>query len=348
MVNSRELTYHEAISEGLVQSMEADPSIFVTGIGVADHIGIFGTTRQASIQFGEQRVFDSPNCENALTGIAIGAASVGKRPVLVHARNDFMFLALDQMINVAAKWSYMYGGRAGTVPIVVRGIIGKGWGQGATHSQSIQSVIAHFPGIQVVMPATPADAKGLTISALRGDKPVVILEHRSLYNVVGRVPEEPVPVPIGSAAIARRGSDVTIAASSVMVRLALQASEALVPHGIDVEVVDLRSLRPFDRETVVSSIRHTGRLVVADTSWTSYGLAAEVAAVAVEDAFDSLKAAVIRIGLADCPAPVSKSLEDVFYPSALDLARACLTVCGEADRPMEIADEVGVPFMGPY
>src|SRR5882672_2700489 len=172
----RQLTYAQALSEGLCQAMERDPAIFVTGIAVDYPSGIFGTTTQAARRFGPDRVFDAPAMENALTGIAIGAAAMGKRPVIVHPRNDFMFLAFDMMINLAAKWKYMYGGNAGTVPIVVRGVIGKGWGQGASHSQSLQSVLAHFPGLSVVMPAFPRDAKGLLMSALKHSSPVVIVE----------------------------------------------------------------------------------------------------------------------------------------------------------------------------
>ena len=344
----RTLRYHEAISEALVQCMEADPSVFVAGIGVEDHKGIFGTTLEPSRRFGRERVFDTPNCENALTGVAIGAAAQGKRPVIVHARNDFMFLALDQMINLAAKWSYMYGGRAGHVPIVVRGIIGKGWGQGATHSQSLQSIFAHFPGLQVVMPVTPADAKGLLISALQGRAPVVVLEHRGLYDTQGGVPEDMTAVPIGEAAVARAGSDVTVVAASLMVLEALRAAKGLIGQGIEVEVMDARSMRPLDRKAIVESVRKTGRLVVADTSWVSYGFAAEVAAIAAEDVFDALKAPVRRIGLADCPAPVSKPLEDAFYPSAEDIAGACLELMGRPGERVAVPADMGPEFLGPY
>jgi pyruvate/2-oxoglutarate/acetoin dehydrogenase E1 component len=343
----RILRYSEAISEALVQCMGADESVFIAGIGVTDPKGLFGTTVEANRRFPE-RVIETPNAENSMTGIAIGAAAMGKRPVMVHARNDFMFLAFDQLINLAGKWAYMYGGNAGRVPIVVRGIIGKGWGQGATHSQSLQSVLGHFPGLQVVMPATPADAKGLLVSALQGTAPVVILEHRSLFDVVGNVPEDLTPVPIGTAAVVRPGSDVTIAATSVMVSEALRAAEGLCDMDIDVEVVDIRSIRPLDRETILNSVRKTGRLVVADTSWVTYGVAAEIAAIAVENAFASLKAPVIRIGLADVPAPVSKPLEDAFYSDALDVARACLTLMGRLDEDVSVPLDTGLEFMGPY
>src|SRR3954466_3509953 len=185
----RQLTYAQALSEGLCQAMERDPAIFVTGIAVDYPSGIFGTTTQAAKRFGRDRVFDAPAMENALTGIAIGAAAMGKRPVIVHPRNDFMFLSFDNLINLAAKWRYMFMGRAGNVPIVVRAVIGKGWGQGATHSQSLQAPLAHVDGLTVLMPAFPQDAKGLTIATLRHNGPVVILEHRSLYAMEGPVTE---------------------------------------------------------------------------------------------------------------------------------------------------------------
>ena len=195
----RRLTYGQAISEATVQCMEADPSIFVAGIGVDDFKGIFGTTAEAYRRFGPARVFDIPNGENAMTGIAIGAAAVGKRPLVVHPRNDFMFLCMDQLFNLAAKWRYMFGNRGG-VPVVFRGIVGRGWGQGATHSQSLQSVFAHFPGLYVGLPASPADAKGLLVSALQGSGPVVLLENRALYDLEGEVPEGLEAVPFGKGA----------------------------------------------------------------------------------------------------------------------------------------------------
>jgi acetoin:2,6-dichlorophenolindophenol oxidoreductase subunit beta len=344
----RILKYREAISEGLVQSMEIDDSVFILGIGVADTKGIFETTTEPFRRFGAARVIETPNSENAMTGIAIGAAALGKRPVMVHARNDFMFLAFDQIINLAAKWAYMYGGKAGHAPIVVRGIIGKGWGQGATHSQSIQSLLGHFPGLQVVMPATPADAKGLLVSALRSSAPTMILEHRTLYEVQGVVPEELTPVPIGKAAIARPGKDITIAATSMMVSESLRAAQGLAAIGIDAEVVDIRSIRPLDRETIIESVRKTGRLVIADTSWVTYGVAAEIAATVAEEAFEHLKAPVRRIGTADVPAPVSLSLENVFYSDAEDITKACLEILDRTDADATISGEIGPEFLGPY
>ncbi|MFI4987727.1 MAG: alpha-ketoacid dehydrogenase subunit beta [Alphaproteobacteria bacterium] len=343
---ARELKYADALSEGLVQAMTRDPSIFVAGIAVDYSSGIFGSTLEAVKRFGPERIFDTPAMENALTGIAIGAAAVGKRPMIVHARNDFMFLAFDQMINLAAKWRYMFGGRAGAMPLVVRAVVGRGWGQGATHSQSLHGVLAHFPGLKVVTPALPQDAKGLTIAALQADCPVVIIEHRTLYGTTGPVSEAFEPTPIGLANVVRPGRDVTIVAVSYMVVEALHAAAELEKEGISAEVVDLRTIRPLDEETVLASVRKTGRLIVADTSWELCGVVSEIAALAAEKAFHSLKAPVRRLSLADCPAPVAASLEAAFYPKASTIARAAMALTG---RTSELGDiDLVDDFKGPY
>ncbi|HTV28832.1 MAG TPA: transketolase C-terminal domain-containing protein [Xanthobacteraceae bacterium] len=343
----RELTYVQALSEGLCQAMERDPSIFITGIAVDYPSGIFGSTTEAARRFGPARVFDAPAMENALTGIAIGAAVMGKRPVITHPRNDFMLLGFDNLINLAAKWRYMFNGRAGNVPIVVRAVIGKGWGQGATHSQSLQAPLAHFPGLTVVMPAFPQDAKGLIIAALQHDSPVVILEHRSLYTVSGEVSEAFEATPLGKANTVRIGSDITIVATSLMAYEAYHAADELARHGVDAEIIDLRTIRPLDEDTVLGSIKKTRHLVVADTSWELCGVSSEIAALAAEKGWHHLKAPVCRIALANAPAPVSKKLEDVFYPKASTIARAALATLGaDPNRVGELHRED--TFKGPY
>lgn len=342
----RKIKYSQAISEGLVQAMERDKDIFMTGISVDYPSGVFGSTAEAALRFPE-RVFDAPAMENALTGIAIGAAAVGKRPIIVHPRNDFMFLAFDMMINLAAKWKYMYGGNAGSVPIVVRAVIGKGWGQGASHSQSLQSVIAHFPGLNVVMPAFPKDAKGLLMSALTHSSPVVMLEHRTLYDTEGEVPEEPFCTPIGKAAVVREGKDITVVATSYMAYEALHAAEQLEREGVSAEIVDVRSIRPLDEETILLSIKKTGRLIVADTSWELCGFSSEIAALAAEKAFTYLKAPVRRITPANCPAPVSLPLEKAFYPTATTIAKAALAMLEKRTSTFGDIDRED-NFKGPY
>ncbi len=343
----RTLTYAQALSEGLVQSMERDPSIFVTGIGVDYPAGVFGTTTEATQKFGRSRVFEAPAMENGLTGIATGAAAMGKRPVVVHVRNDFLFLAFDQLINMAAKWKYMFNTNAGYVPLVVRAIIGKGWGQGATHSQSLQSCLAHFPGLTVMMPAFPDDAKAMTIAALQHDGPVVILEHRPLYGLEGPVAEDFEPTPIGKARIVREGTDVTIVATSLMSQKAMHAATELERQGVSVEVIDLRYIRPLDEETILQSLKKTGHLVVADTSWELCGVSSEIAGLAAEKGFAYLKAPVKRIALANCPAPVSFKLEDVFYPKASSIARAALATLGHDSDAVGVIDQIDT-FKGPY
>jgi len=342
----RRLKYHQAISEATVQCMERDPNVFVAGIGVKDPGGMFGTTEEAEARFPD-RVHDIPNCENAFAGITIGAAAVGKRPLVVHPRNDFMFLATDMLINLAAKWKYMY--QNGTsVPVVTRGVVGRGWGPGATHSQITHALFGHFPGLYVATPAFAADAKGLLVSALTGDVPVVILENRAVYEHEEDVPEELYSIPFGKARIVREGSDVTIVGASLMAYEAKRAADILSEQGISAEVIDPRSIRPLDEETILRSVRKTGHLVVADTSWATYGFAAEVAAIAAEKAFADLRAPVRRVTLPDGPAPVSKPLEDVFHPTPMSIARAALEVLRSDVQVERHVADVQAAFAGPY
>lgn len=343
---SRELTYGQAISEALVVGMDHDPNVFVFGLGVDDYKGIFGTTRDAFLKFGPSRVFDTPACENALTGVAIGAALNKKRPVLVHARNDFMFLALDQIINNAAKWKYTYAGKS-TVPVVTRGIIGKGWGQGPTHSQSIQSILAHFPGLIVAMPSNACDIKGIILQSLKTDAPVVILEHRALYDLKCAVPEGHYTIPFGKARIARVGTDLTVVATSHMVTQALRAAEDLAKVGVSIEVIDPVTIAPLDEETIVRSVAKTGRLIAADTSWARCGFSAEVAAVVAEKAFDHLKAPIKRITWPESPCPVSKTLEDAFYPNNEHIVHAAYELLNRKDKHV-FDSKVIDTFAGPY
>jgi acetoin:2,6-dichlorophenolindophenol oxidoreductase subunit beta len=343
----RKLKYWEAISEATVQCMEEDPSIFLTGIGVDDFKGMFGTTLEASRRFGSKRVFDIPNGENAMAGIAIGAAAAGKRPLVVHPRNDFMFLAMDQIFNLAAKWRYMFGNKSG-VPVVFRGIVGRGWGQGATHSQSLQAVFAHFPGLYVATPASPADAKGLLVGALRGDGPVILLENRALYEHEGEVLEEPITIPFGKGRVVKPGKDVTIVGVSLMAYEAERAATLLADQGIDAEVIDPRSVRPLDADLILESLEKTGRLVVADTSWAFCGIAAEVAAIAAERGWQHLRAPVRRVTPPDCPAPVSKPLEDAFHPGPRVIAEACLQLMEAPMSASRRLADVHAEFQGPY
>ncbi|MEU0769541.1 alpha-ketoacid dehydrogenase subunit beta [Streptomyces albogriseolus] len=343
----RTLTYWQAIAEATVQCMEADPAVVVVGQNVDDAKGSYGTTRAAYERFGAARVVDTPNSENAVAGICIGAADQGLRPLVVHTRADFMFLAMDALINLGSKWRYMYGDQGG-VPVVMRGVVGRGWGQGATHSQSLHSVFGHFPGLYVAAPASPADAKGLLISALRADTPVVLMENRSLYATEGEVPEEPYTVPFGKGRVARPGADVTVVAASLMVHEALRAAELLAGQGVDVEVVDVRSVRPLDEDVICSSAARTGRVVIADTSWARYGFSAEVAAVIAEHVPHALRVPVRRVTPPDCPAPVSWPLEEAFHPGAQKIADACLELVGGDRSAVPALAGVDAGFIGPY
>lgn len=316
----RGLTYKEAILEATSQMLESDGSVFVIGEGIDDEGGVFGTTKGLHKKFGKERVMDSPLAENGITGITVGAALAGMRPILVHMRVDFIPLSLDQIINHAAKWHYMFGGKV-NIPITIRSIIGRGWGSAAQHSQSLQSLFINIPGLRVVMPATPYDAKGLLRASVYDGNPVISIEHRWLFEHMGHVPEEPYTVPIGKGIVRKQGKDVTIAALSYMVFESMQAAQMLEAEGIDCEVIDLRSLKPLDSELVIESVRKTGRLVIADTGWKDCGIGAELIARVSENAFGSLKSAPVRVNLPEAPTPASPVLEKAYYPGKNEIAQ---------------------------
>lgn len=320
-MTTRQLSYAQAIREGLAQMLQRDPRVFVIGQGVWSPWYVGTSMRDLDKDFGRERIIDSPVSENATTGAAIGAALAGMRPIVIHPRMDFMVLAVDQIVNEAANWSYMFGGRA-HVPIVIRPIVNRGGEQGAQHSQALQAWFMHVPGLKVVMPATPYDAKGLLIASVLDDNPVIYIDDRWLYDEVGDVLEEFYSVPIGKAALRLVGRDVTVVATSYMVREAASAAATLAREGISLELIDARSLKPLDDETILSSVRKTGRLVVADAAWRTCGAAAEVAARVVELAFESLKAPVVRVTLPDVPAPTSSALEQKYYIHADHVCRA--------------------------
>ncbi|MCB1085368.1 MAG: alpha-ketoacid dehydrogenase subunit beta [Chlamydiia bacterium] len=311
---TRDLKFNQAILEATAQLLENDPSVYLMGLGVPDPKGTFGTTVGLQEKFGSNRVMDMPTSENAMTGIAIGSAIRGMRPIMTHQRVDFFLLALDQLINNAAKWHYMFGNQM-TAPIVIRLVMGRGWGQGPQHSQSLQSLFAHIPGLKVVMPSTPYDAKGLLISAVKDNNPVVFMEHRYLHNTHGEVPEKMYEVPIGKAHIVQEGKDITIAATSHMVLEARRAVKKLAEEGISAELIDIRSVKPLDRETLLKSVRKTGRLLVADPDWKSCGFAAEVITSITEEAFHDLKVPPTRVTYPDRHSPTSWALANHYYPS---------------------------------
>ncbi len=308
----RGLTFREALKEATAQMMEKDERVFVMGEGVDDPGGIFGSTQGLHKKFGKGRVIDIPIAENGMTGVAIGAAMAGMRPIFVHMRMDFLPMCMDQIINHASKWYYMTGGRT-NVPLVIRSIIGKGWGSAAQHSQSLQALFMHIPGLKVVMPSTPYDVKGLMVSSIEDGNPVMFIEHRWLYEQIGYVPEELYTVPIGKGIVRRQGRDVTVVAVSNMVYEAMKAVQPLEAEGIDIEVIDLRTIKPLDEEIIIESLKKTGRLVIVDIGWKTCGVSAEIAAVVAEKAFRYLKAPVKRVALPDVPTPNSPVLEDAYY-----------------------------------
>lgn len=311
----RVLTYAQAIREGFAQLLASDSRVFVIGQGVWSPWYAGTSLRDLEKEFGRERIIDSPVSENATTGAAIGAALAGMRPIVFHPRMDFMLLAVDPIVNQAANWSYIFAGQV-KVPVVVRATINRGGEQGAQHSQALQAMFAHVPGLKVVMPATASDAKGLLIAAVNDGNPVMYIDDRWLYEEHGAVPEQIYEVPIGTAAVRREGTDVSILAISYMASQAIQAAEILEKRGIDAEVIDLRSLKPWDQECVLNSVRKTGCLVVADAAWNTCGMAAEVAATVAGQGFEFLRAPIIRICLPDSPAPTSAPLEKAYFIGA--------------------------------
>lgn len=351
---ARVITFAQAINEALHLALREDEGVIAFGLGIDDPRRIFGTTAGLKEAFGPRRVFDMPVSENAMTGIAVGAALNGLRPVMTHQRLDFFLLAMDQLVNNAAKWRYMFGGQR-PVPLTIRLIAGRGWGQGPQHSQNLHALFAHIPGLKVVMPATPRDAKGLLLAAIRDDDPVLYIDHRWLHNTEGEVPEGDCRTPIGKAAVVRAGTDATIVSLSSMTIEALHAAEALERQGIRCDLVDLRTVSPIDWETVFASVRKTGALLALDTGTETLSVAGEVVARVSMELFGALKAPPRRIALPDAPTPTSYALTREFYPGAEEIARAVGQMLGRAVDLGELAagrqahhDVPGDWFKGPF
>ncbi|MBI2599780.1 alpha-ketoacid dehydrogenase subunit beta [Candidatus Daviesbacteria bacterium] len=320
-IASKKISYRAAINQAIHQEMERDSSIFIYGIDVADHKRIFGSTAGLLEKFGPKRVFSTPLSEEALLGFGLGAAINKLRPINVHMRIDFLLLAMNQLVNMLASYHYGSDGKL-QVPLVIRAIIGKGWGQSYQHSKSLQSFFAHIPGLKVVMPTTPSDAKGLLISAIRDNNPVVVLEHRMLYDVEDEVSVDPVPVPLGKGQILKKGKDITIVATSYSVVEAMKAAEVLGERGVSVEVVDPRSIFPLDEGLIIKSVEKTGHCIIADYDWIFCGFSAELATRIYEKLSHKLKSPILRLGFAPTHCPCTRPLEDAFYTDAIDLIRA--------------------------
>lgn len=347
---SRTISYAEAICEATDQELARDQSVVLLGQGVDDFKGFVGTTKGLAEKFGPERVLDTPLSEDGMTGIAIGMALAGFRPIHTHIRMDFTLLAMNQLVNVASKSRYMFGG-AVKIPLTVRAVIGRSWGQGAQHSQGLHALFAHVPGLKVVAPSTPFDAKGCLVSAIRDDNPVIFVEHRMAHLLRGVVPEESYAVPLGKARVLLAGSHVTIVGISYMAAECLRAARMLAERGIGAEVIDPLSLNPLDIDTIIASVRKTRRMLVVDTAWTFCGMAAEILAQAGERLVGEADIRVARQGFAFVPCPTTKNLENQFYPSAQTVAAGAFRLVHPDEEPWEPplgeAPEV-LEFTGPF
>lgn len=340
-------TYAQAINEATSQLLASDDSVLLIGEGVPDKSGVFGSTKDLKAQH-PTRVFDSPLSENAVTGICIGAAISGMKPIMVHQRADFSLLSMDQIVNNAAKWHSMFGQSCN---ITIRMIIGRGWGQGPQHSQSFQALFAAIPGLKVVMPTTAYDAKGLLIAAVRDPNPVIILEHRWLYNIQDEVPESMYETPLNKAKVLRTGEDFTIVGFSYGTIEALKAHELLESQGVSLEVIDGISCAPLDIETIANSVRKTHRLIVVDTSHKIGGIGSELIRQVVEKHMHRLYEPPIVIACKDYPQPTSHYLTSDYYPDKFEIANRCLRMLGRTELIPDLVEEHDVPdknFKGPF
>ncbi|MCG3204431.1 MAG: Acetoin:2,6-dichlorophenolindophenol oxidoreductase subunit beta [Elusimicrobia bacterium] len=345
----RTLLYTEAVREATEIEMQRDPSVLVFGLGVDDAKGIQGTTTGLVEKFGVDRCFDTPLAEDGMTGVAIGMALAGLRPIHVHIRMDFVLLAMNQLVNMAAKLRYMYGGSV-NVPMVVRAMIGKSWGQGPQHSQAFHSYFMHVPGIKVVAPSTPYDAKGCLIESIRDNNPVLFIEHRMLHFHKGPVPEGSYTVPFGRARVLMEGSDVTIVGISNMVYECIRAQKILAEAGLSAEIIDPISLSPLDMGTIVKSVKKTGHLLVVDNGWVTCGAGSEIVAHCLEMMRDDRHVKVQRMGFAPVTCPTTKVLEDCFYPNSRTIATAANTLVrpNHSWTPVDNNAQELIEFRGPF
>jgi len=349
----REVSFAQAINEALETALRIDSSVIKYGLGVTDPLGVFNTTKGLEEKFGSQRVFDMPTAENGMTGVAIGAAIGGLKPIMTHQRLDFFLLAMDQLVNNASKFHFMFGGKL-NVPITIRLIIGRGWGQGPTHSQNLQSWFAHIPGLKVVMPTSPRDAKGLLLESIFDPNPVIFLEHRWLHNMTGEVDEsDDFRIEIGKCEILRKGIDITIVAMSYMSIEALHAAKKLEEHNISCEVVDIKTITPLDWPTIFKSVEKTKRVIVLDTATEFGSVATDIVAKISMKYHDILKMAPNLIALPNIPSPTSYSLTKEYYKDAKDIVFEISKMFGKTvnlDNFMEKThhDIPGDWFKGPF
>jgi len=349
-----EMTFAQAINDALHVAMDSDPNVITYGLGTCDPKEVFGTTRGLTARFGQNRVFDMPTAENAMTGIGIGAALYGLRPVLTHQRLDFALLSLDQIINNGAKWHFMFGGRR-SVPITIRMILGRGWGQGPTHSQNLQAIFAHIPGLKVVMPSSAADAKGLLLSAIFDPNPVIFLEHRWLYNLKGEVPPGDHRIALGKCNVLCEGGDATVVSSSLMTVETQHALSHLAGHGIACDHIDLRTVSPIDWESIRRSVRKTGRLLAVDSGTRTGSIAGEITARITQECWSDLRSAPVRLAMPDFPEATSPALTENYHVRAEHIAAEIAKMTGHSFDPEPLKrersnphDTPGAWFTGPF
>lgn len=311
----RTITFAEAINEALSQMMSKDKNIILLGLGVDDPKGIFGTTKNLKNKF-PKKVFDVPTAENSLTGISIGLALMGKKPIICHQRVEFALLSLDQIINQASKWLYMSGGKS-NLPIVIRLIVGRGWGQGSQHSQSLEVLFSHIPGLKVVCPSSPSDAKGMLISSIEDKNPVIFYEHRWLHSLKGHVSKKIYRKTIGKSEYLQKGKDLTIVSFSYAIIECLKANEILKKNKISADIIDLKTLRPLDYKKIILSAKKTKKVLIVDNGWTQYGIGAEISALIAENINTNIK--IRRIGIQDTPIPSTISLSKFSYPNTQNI-----------------------------
>ena len=353
-IMKREITFAMAINEALFDAMKEDKTIICYGLGIDDPKGIFGTTLGLQEEFGEDRVFDMPTSENAMTGIAIGSSLNNIRPIMVHQRSDFFLLAMDQLVNTAAKWHYIFGGKS-SVPITIRLIVGQGWGNGPTHSQSFHSWFSHIPGLKVVMPATAGDAKGLLLSSIFDNNPVVFIEHRWLHDMQGEVPEGDYRIHLGKAKLVNEGKDITIVSMSYLTIEAKIAIEYLKEKNINVDLIDLRTVKPIDWDTIYTSIKKTGKLLALDIGNETNSISSEIIAKVSMDCFEYLTSSPKRLALSDYPIPTGYSLTKNFFNRAEDIIENVNEILGVKNDDPIIIDRGNTPhdvpgdwFKGPF
>ncbi len=353
--NRRKISVAEAINEALILSMKKNKNVLLIGLGVDDPKGVFGTTKNIDKLFKKKRVFDFPTAENAMTGIAIGASISGMRPVIVHQRVEFSLLSIEQIINQAAKWFFMNGGQK-SVPLVIRLIIGRGWGQGPQHSQSLESIFAHIPGLKVVSLSTPLNAKGIILSSIEDLNPVIIFEHRWLHEIKGYVPKKYYKIPLNKAKILKKGTDITLISSSYMVIECLRSASILRDSNVKAEVIDIQSLRPLDIKTIIKSAKKTKKILIVDNGGISFGISSEIMAKIYENITKKEKSQLIikRIGPPDNPIPSTRELAKYCYPNHMSIVREAEKILNinvknlSSYKSKILSDQPNKNFMGPF